>query len=136
MATQVLTDAFVEINSVDLSDHVKSVTLPYAAEMLDDTVMGDDTRSNKGGLKVWSITVEFLNDWAASEVDATLFGLVGTTFTVTVRPDKTAGVSATNPNYTGTAILESYPPLGNQVGELATTSVVLQSAGTLSRATS
>lgn len=136
MATIVLTDAFVSINGVDLSDHVKSVTLPYAAEMLDDTVMGDDTRSNKGGLKTWSITIEFLNDWAANEVDATLFPLVGSTFTIIVRPVNTGGVSATNPNFTGTGILESYPPLGNQVGELATTSVTVQSAGTLSRATS
>lgn len=136
MATIVLTDAFVSINGVDLSDHVKSVTLPYAAEMLDDTVMGDDTRSSKGGLKTWSITIEFLNDWAANEVDATLFPLVGSTFTIIVRPVNTGGVSATNPNFTGTGILESYPPLGNQVGELATTSVTVQSAGTLSRATS
>ena len=136
MATTVLTDAFVSINGVDLSDHVKSVTLPYAAEMLDDTVMGDDTRSSKGGLKTWSITIEFLNDWAANEVDATLFPLVGATFTIIVRPVNTGGVSATNPNFTGTGILESYPPLGNPVGELATTSVTVQSAGALSRATS
>lgn len=136
MAQQVFSDAFVSINAVDLSDHVRSVTLNYAAEMLDDTVMGDDTRSRAGGLKDWSVNVEFINDWAAGEVDATLFTLVGSTSTIIVRPDNSDGVSATNPNYTGTAILESYPPLGNGVGELATTNATLQSAGTLSRATS
>lgn len=135
MATKVLTDAFVELNSTDLSDHVKSVTLNYEAEMQDDTVMGDDTRSNKGGLKNWSVDIEFVQDWAASEVDATLFSLVGTTFTVVLRSDS-ATVGATNPEYSGTGILESYPPLDNSVGELATTSVTIQPAGTLSRATS
>lgn len=136
MAQLVFSDGFISINGVDLSDHAKQITLNYAAEMLDDTVMGDDTRSRAGGLKDWSVTVEFLNDWAASEVDATLFTLVGSTSTIIVRPDNSDGVSATNPNYTGTAILESYNPLGNSVGELATTSPTFQSAGTLSRATS
>lgn len=135
MATKVLTDASVDIDSTDLSDHVKSVTINYSAEMQDDTVMSDDTRSNKGGLKDWSMDIEFLQDWAASEVDATLFSLVGTTFTVNVRPES-GSASSTNPEYSGTGILESYPPLDNSVGELASTSITIQSAGTLNRNTS
>lgn len=136
MATQAFTDAFVSINSVDLSDHVRSVTLNYAAEMLDETAMGATTRTRKGGLKDWSLEVEFNQDFAASEVDVTLFSLVGTTFTVIVRPDNSEGVGTTNPNYTGTGILESYPPLAGAVGDLHTTSITIQSAGALSRATS
>lgn len=137
MATIVLKDAFVSVNGVDLSDHVKSVELPAAVEMLDDTVMGDDTRSNKPGLKTWNITVNFVQDFASAKVDATLFPLLGAAaFTLIVRADNAAGVGATNPNYTGSAVLESYPPLGNQVGELAMSQAVFQSAGTLTRATS
>ena len=48
MATRVLTDAFVSWAGVDLSDHVRSVTLTYSAELLDDTAMGDTAR-----LKRW-----------------------------------------------------------------------------------
>lgn len=136
MAPRVLTDAFVSVDGNDISDHVKSVTINYGSETQDNTVMGDDTRSRIGGLKDWSVTIQVVNDWAASEVDSVLFPLVGTTFTVIVRPDNSEGVSATNPNYTGTGILESYPPLGNAVGELAESGVTIQSAGTLSRATS
>ena len=135
MPTLVLNDAFVSINAVDLSDHVKSVTLNYSAEMLDDTAMGDDTKSNKGGLKNWSVEVEFHQDYAASSVDATLFSLVGTTFTVIVRPVESTAVGPTNPNYTGTGILESYNPVGGAVGELAAASITIQPAGTLTRAT-
>ena len=40
MATFVFTDASVTINSVDLSDHVRSVTLDLSAEEQDDTAMG------------------------------------------------------------------------------------------------
>jgi Flp pilus assembly protein TadG len=134
MASFVLTDASVVINAVDLSDHVQSVTVNYAAEMVDETAMGDDTRTNKGGLKNWSLDLQFKQDHAASNVDATLFPLVGSTFTVTVKPTS-AVVSATNPSYSGTGILESYAPVSGGVGDLATTSVTIQSAGTLSRAT-
>jgi len=136
MATEVLTDAFVEINGTDLSDHVRQLTLNYEAEQEDDTVMGDDTRASKPALKNWSLDVEFAQDWAASSVDATLFPLVGAAaFTVKIRKS-TGSIAADNPEYTGNGVLESYPPLDNSVGELATSAITIQSAGTLSRNTS
>ena len=135
MGAFVFTDAFVSVDGNDISDHVKSVTINYSSELQDDTVMGDDTRSRLGGLKDWSMDIEALNDFASSQIDAILFPLVGTTFTVIIRPVNTGGVSSTNPNYTGTGILESYNPLGGSVGDLAMTTPTIQSAGTLSRAT-
>jgi len=135
MAQFVLTDASVTLNSVDLSDHVKSVTINYSADMQEDTAMGDDTHTMLGGLKNWSVDLEFNQDFAASEVDATLFPLVGSTFAVSILPTS-ASVSATNPNFNGTGILESYPPLGGSVGDLATTSITINAAGTLARSTS
>ena len=135
MAEFVFTDASVVINAVDLSDHVRQVTLNYSAELQDDTAMGEDTRSRLGGLKDWSMEVEFNQDFAAAEVDVTLFPLVGTAFTVTLKPTS-AAVSATNPSYSGTGILESYPPMGGSVGDLAVAAISIQAAGTLTRATS
>lgn len=137
MASLHFNDAYVSINAKDLSAFVKGVTINYSAEMLDETTMGDTTRKNKGGLFNWSIDVEFKQDFGATPApDIDLFSLVGTTFTVIVRPVKATVVGATNPNYTGTGILESYPPLGNSVGDLATSAITIQSAGALSRATS
>lgn len=135
MATFAFTNASVVINSVDLSDHVRQVTLNVQADQLDDTAMGDTFRSRIGGLKDWSVTVEFNNDFAASNVDATLWPLLGTTTTITVKPVNTA-TSATNPAYSGSVLVSQVQPLGNSVGDLATTSVTWQGAGTLSRATS
>jgi hypothetical protein len=135
MAELVFTDAFVEINSVDLSDHVRQVTLNYSAELQDSTAMGDTTRERLGGLKDWSLTVEFNQDFAASEVDATLFSIVGTVFGVEVRATSSAR-SATNPGYNGNGILESYAPFGGGVGDLLVAPVTIQAAGTLSRSTS
>lgn len=136
MTKLVLTDAFVSINGVDLSDHVDTVTINHSADMQECTAMGDTTRERLGGLKDWSIDVEFFQDYAASNVDATLFPLIGTTFTVIVRPVNTGGVSTTNPNYTGTGILESYNPISGAVGDALKAPITIQAAGDLSRATS
>ena len=135
MAKFVLTDASLVLNSVDLSDHVQSITVNYEAELQDDTVMGDDTRSNIGGLKNWSIDVQFTQNYAASKVDATLFSIVGSTVAVVVKPTSSA-VGSTNPSYSGNCVVGSYSPIGNSVGDLAVAPVTLASAGTLTRATS
>ena len=135
MAKFVLTNAFVSIAGTDLSDHVESVALNYEAEGQDATSMSDLTRIMLGGLKNWSIDVNFRQDFASSSVDDTLFSIVGTQVTVIVRPDA-GSVSTTNPNFTGTALVQSYNPLGNSVGDVAAAPVTLMSAGTLSRATS
>ena len=135
MASLAFIDASVSINAKDLSAFVRSVTINYAGEMLDETAMGDTTRKNKGGLKTWSIDVEFKQDFGATPApDIDLFSLVGTTFTVIVRPVESTVVGPTNPNYTGTGILESYSPVGNAVGDLALAPITIQSAGALSRA--
>lgn len=136
MATRVLSDAFISFDAVNLSDHVRSVTLTYSAELLDDTAMGDTTRSRKGGLFDWSASVEFYADEASSNVMQTFFALVGTTTAMILRPDNSEGVSATNPNYTGTGIVGGFPLVAGSVGELQMTTIDIQAAGTLTRATS
>jgi len=134
MATLIWVDASVTINSVDLSDHVRQVSITYEAEMQDETAMGLDTRKNKPGLLNWSVDVEFNQDFSASEVDATLFDLVGAAaFTIAIKPTS-SGVGPTNPNYTGSVVLESYGPVDGQVGDLAVTRATFRSAGSLSRA--
>ena len=133
MAEIVLKDASVVINSVDLSDHVSSVTINYSAEILDKTAMGANSRARVAGLKDFSVDVEFNQDYAASKIDATLFPLVGAAaFPIIVKPTSSA-VSATNPSYTGNALLESYSPVAGAVGELAKVSVSMPGDGDLTR---
>jgi hypothetical protein len=129
-------DADVTINSVDLSDHVKSVAINYDAAMLNDSNMGDDTEINLAGLKKWGMVINFSQDYAAAKVDATLFPLIGAAaFTVAVRPTS-AVASATNPEYGGSAVLESYPPMGGAHGDHHESSASFRSASTLTRTTS
>lgn len=138
MGKMVLKDASLTLNAVDLSDHVKQITLNYKAELQDKTAMGDDGRARIAGLKDWDADIEFYQDYAASSVDATLFPLVGATgITVVIKPTSGA-VSATNPSYTGVGVLESYQPVGGTVGEDLMTPVKLLGGdgSALARATS
>ena len=62
MATIIYKNAYFEVNGTSLSDHVESLTFNYGSEMQDETAMGDDTRINKGGLKTWSLDINFHQD--------------------------------------------------------------------------
>jgi len=129
-----LRNAFLRVNSTDLSDHVESITINYSSEMLDETAMGDSTRIRKGGLKDWSIDVNFHQDLASGEVDATLFSIVGTTACLEVRPQNICS-TVSNPRYSGIGILETYNPVGGSVGSLLDAPATWQSAADLDRST-
>ena len=135
MAIFSATDYQVTVNGVDFSDHLSSVELTTDVEEQDDTTFGTNGwRSRRGGLKNGSITLNFFQDFAASEVDATLWPLLGTATTVVVKPTSDA-VSATNPSYTGSFLVAGYSPVNGTVGDLATTSVTWPAAGAITRAT-
>jgi hypothetical protein len=128
-------DAVVTVNGTDLTDHCNQVSFNYSADELDDTAMGDTHRSRIGGLKDSSVTLGFHADFAASEVDATLWPLRNTKTSVVVKP-RNAAVSATNPSYTGTYLVNQLTPISGSVGELATMNVTWPKSGALVRATS
>lgn len=129
-------NAKVIINSVDLSDHVRQVTINYSAEMLEKTAMGDNGKTRVAGLLDFSVDVEFNQDFASGKVDATLFPLVGAAaFPIAINPTN-AAASTTNPTFSGNVLLETYPPLGGNVGALLTTTAKFVGDGVLARATS
>lgn len=139
MAKFVLKDAVVTIAGVDLSDHFSSVTIEDSADEVEFTSFGAGYREFGQGLKDATITVEAFQDFAASEVDATLYPLYseGGTFDVVVKAENTE-VSATNPSYTLKSRLFSYSPIAGAVGDASTTSLTFRNAGTagLTRGTS
>jgi hypothetical protein len=133
MAIQVLTNAYLSINAVVLSDHVKSVTLSYEAEMQDASAMSVTNRKYIAGLKNWNLSVELEQDYAAGSVDISLFALVGAAAVAMIlRPDA-AVKSATNPEFTGNVVLESYNPVAGTVGDLAMCTATFRPAGVLGR---
>jgi len=136
MAAIVLTNAKVSYNSNDISDHVLSVTINYQASIVDNTAMNSNAvMSNLPALKSWSMDIELEQDYAAANLDSIMFALVGTANTVLVNPVNSAN-STSNPQYSGSAILESYQPITGKVGDLAKTVLKLTGTGALSRLTS
>lgn len=135
MAAFMLNNASVTINSVDLSDHVTSITFSEEADQLETTAMGDDNRTMIGGLKSGTIDLEFNQDLAASDVQATIRALLGTVTAVVVKNDAGA-TAATNPQWTFNALVTEWPSINGTVGELATASVSWPITGAVTQAVS
>jgi hypothetical protein len=123
------------VNSVDLSNHVTSVSLNRSFDELEVTAMGDSGHKFVKGLEASSITIDFLNDTATANVLQTLQAAWGTNVTVTVK-QTSAATSATNPLYTMTALVNNTTDINGAVGDLGTQSVTWNVSGTIAVTTS
>ena len=135
MAIIAFKDVSITINSVDLSDRANSATLTYEIEQQDATVMGGN-RAFVGGIQNNTLEVTLYQDFAATEVEATIFPLVGTSTTLVLKPTSDA-IGADNPTYTITgAYLASHTPIA--AGDVGSTSPVSLTftGGTLVKTTS
>ncbi len=97
----------VVVNSVVLSDHVTAATLTESAEDVDTSAFGDSARSYVAGLTTGQLNITWQQDYAASEVDATINALVGTVVAFALTPTA-ASVSATNPNVRRSVLITDY----------------------------
>ena len=125
----------VKVNTVDLSDHVTSVTLNRSFDELEVTAMGDSGHKFVKGLEASSITIDFLNDTATASVLATLQAAWGTNVTVVLLQSKGTAVSATNPLYTATCLINNTTDINGAVGDLSTQSITFNVSGTVAVAT-
>lgn len=108
----------LKINAIDLSDHVTSVTLNYAADELEVTAMGDSAHKFVKGLESGTLTVSLLNDTATSNVLQTLNAAFGTTVAVKMVQAKVPAVSATNPLYTFDILVNNLTPIAGATGDI------------------
>lgn len=135
MAKFAATDFTVTINGTALSTSLSSVDLTISADDKDVSTFGVTYRQHVGGLKQGQLKLNFLQDFAASSVESTLYPLLGTIATVVITP--TSGtVSATNPSYTVPCLVTQVQPLSASVGDVPTQQVTWMSSGTITKATS
>lgn len=134
MAKFAATDYKVTVNGVNLSTSLNSVELSIESDDLETTAFGGEFRTRIGGLKTGSLTLSFMQDFGAGAVDATLYPLFNTLATVVITPTS-GSVSATNPSYTATALVNQYSPFASSVGDIATLSVTWPTSGTVVRGT-
>lgn len=102
----------LKIATVDLSEYVTSITLTQTFDEVETTTMGAGSHVFSKGLESSTLQVDFLNDWAASKVQATLQAAYGTSVTAVVIPVKGTAVGATNPLYTVSILVNNLTPVG------------------------
>lgn len=136
MAKFAAVDYKITINGTDFSQNLASAELSIESDDLETTAFGTGGfRTRVGGLKTGSVTLSFMQDFGAGSVDATLFPLLNTLATVVIVP--TSGtVTATNPSYTATCLVNQYSPFASSVGDIATLSVTWPTSGSVVRGTS
>jgi hypothetical protein len=135
MAVFMSNNVGVKVNSVDLSDLVTSVTLNRSFDELEVTAMGDSGHKFVKGLEASSITIDFLNDTAATKTLATLQAAWGTNVPIVLLQTKGTAVSATNPLYTATCLINNTTDINGAVGDLGTQSITFTVSGTVAVAT-
>ena len=118
------------VNAVDLSSLVSSVSISRSFDELEVTAMGDSGHKFVKGLEASSITIDFFNDEATAKTLQTLQAVWGTSTTVTVK-QTSATVSATNPLYTMSCLVNNTTPINGAVGDLSTQSVTWNVNGTI-----
>lgn len=121
MAIFTLTDAYVSVNGVVLSDHANQVQVEDTRDSVDITAFGATSKAVTKGLGDAKITVTFFQDFAASKVHATLQPLIGSTTPVTIEVRATSSArSSTNPAALMSGLLMNYNMLNGGVGDAST----------------
>ena len=122
MAVYLSNTVQVTLNSIALTDHVTSATINRVFDELEVTAMGDTAHKFVKGLEASTITLDFLSDTAAANVNATLQAAWGTTVPLTLK-QTSAAVSATNPLYSTTILVNNTTDINGAVADIATQSI-------------
>jgi hypothetical protein len=130
MAVYLANTGVLTVNAVDLSDLVTAVTINRSFDELEVTALGDQGHRFIKGLEASSITIDFINDSATSSTLQTLNSQWGNNVTVTFK-QKDAVISADNPLYTMTCLINNTTPVNGAVADLSTQSVTWNVSGTI-----
>lgn len=135
MPKMVLLAQYLSINANVLNTFTKKAELTTEVEDKDVTTYASlGWKEVLGGLKSGEVGCEFLQDFAATQLDAIMWPLLGTVVPFEVRADQ-AAVGTSNPKYTGNILINGWNPLTGSVGDEATVSLSFPTSGVVTRAT-
>ena len=124
VGVKLATAAAPTLPSVDISDLVTSAVINQIVDELEITAMGDTAHRYVAGLQSGTFTIDFLNEWASADVMQTLNAAFGQTLAVSVITVSGTTVSAANPTYQFSILVNNLTPIGSAgVAEIATSSV-------------
>jgi len=134
MAKMVLLAAFVSVGGNDLSSYARKAEVTVEVEDKDVTTYASlGWKEVLGGLKSGELSLELLQDVAATKVDSIMWPLLGTVVPFVVRLDNSAK-SANNPEWTGSVLINGWNPIEGGVGDEASVSVGYPTSGAVVRA--
>ena len=129
----------LNIATVDLSEYITAITLTQTFDEVETTTMGDTAHDFSKGLEASTLQVDFLNDWAAAKVQATLQAAYGTSVTALIVPVRAASsttISAENPLYTVSILVNNLTPVGTGgPGDYASSSMTFTCTSSVAYAT-
>ncbi|MGC9538500.1 hypothetical protein [Streptomyces sp. UG1] len=135
MPKMVLLAEYLSINANVLNEYTKKAELAIEVEAKDVTNYASmGWKEVTGGLKSGELGCEFLQDFAATELDSIMWPLLGTVVPFEVRADQ-AAVGASNPSYSGSILIKGWNPITGSVGDEATVSLTFPTSGAVARAT-
>jgi hypothetical protein len=118
------TNAAPTTPSIDISSYVTNAVITQIVDELEVTTQGDLSHRFVAGLQSATFSIDFLNDWAAAQVNDTLSAAFGKTLAVSVITVKGTAVSATNPTYQFSILVNNLTPVGQGgVSEIASSSL-------------
>jgi hypothetical protein len=124
VGVKLATAAAPTVPSIDISSYVTSAVINQIVDELEVTTQGDQSHRYVAGLQSGSFSIDFINDWATSQVMQTLNAAFGQTLAVSVITVKGTAVSAANPSYQFSVLVNNLTPLGTGgVAEIATSSL-------------
>lgn len=136
MPSHVLSNPLFKLNGVDLTSYIRELVLSYETEAVEQTASGDGTRTRLAGLEDWSISATLKQNYDASAVHDTLWAAKSSSTNAVILQPTTSAPSGTNPRWSGSAVLESFPVVNGSIGDLHEVPISLVANGALSESTS
>lgn len=136
MTKIVLLDAQLSIANNDLTDWCSKIELSDEFEVKGTTTFGSGgAEENLGGLEKFEAAFTFKQDYDDNALDEVMWALRRQNVTFASRAKETA-VTASNPQYSGTIVINKWVPISGNVGDVGEVDVTFPGSGPLARATS
>lgn len=136
MTKIVLLDAQLSIANNDFTDWTSKLELSDEFEDKSTTTFGSGGAEEVlGGLEKFEAAITFKQDYDDNSLDELMWALRRQVVTFAARAKESA-VSASNPQYSGSILVNKWVPIAGSVGDVAEADVTFPGSGPLARATS
>lgn len=136
MTKIVLLDAQLSIANNDLTQWCSKIELSDEFDAKGTTTFASGGAEEVlGGLEKFQAAIQFKQDYDAAALDSIMWALRRSVVTFSARAQEDA-VSSSNPQYSGSILINKWVPIAGSVGDVAEVDVTYPGSGPLARATS